>query len=413
MGILKAIKGKFASAGNIASLAMNQAMHDNVFQSASSMVYSTLMAIVPGLTFIFTFFGAFGVLQPVIDFLAQWFTEIFGPEAGTQLLSLLEKYTANATSLGVVGLISFLITMVLLINKVWSVINQIFRTSQNRNPVKRFAGFVTFLIISCLLAAAYVSVQSLMNSWYSKLLGVSVEGWSKVIGIAVPLLIIWAIFFLLAYFVPNIKVHFSSAGIGAFVGMLLIMGFSKIMSKLTGMATNFSVIYGSLAAVFLFLFWCYYFWTVVFYCVELTYVHQFRPDKQVYKGLPQSPALQLSEGANIMMLIGSNFHNGNGGTTTKEIIERLAIPANRLYGFLELLSRLGFITPTNNGNTEFIPKQPLENMKVLDLVTSLYGLENMSSDEHNTVGEAIALQVKDHGIASLGSLTIENLLQRI
>jgi membrane protein len=413
MGILKAVKGKFASAGHIATLAMTQTIHDNIFQSASSMVYSTLMAIVPGLTFVFTFFGAFGVLQPVIEFLAEWFTEMFGPEAGAQLLTLVEKYTANATSLGVVGLVSFLITMLLLINKVWSVINQIFRTSRDRNPIKRLAGFVTFLIISCLLIAAYISIQSLMNSWYSKLLGVSVEGWSKVVGIVVPLLIIWSIFFLLTYFVPNIKVHFSSATLGALVGMILILGFSKLMSKLTGMAANFSVIYGSFAAIFLFLLWCYYFWAVVFYCVELTFVHQFRPDTQVYKGLPQSPALQLSEGANIMMLIGSNFHTGKGSTTTKEIIERLAIPANRLYGFLELLTQLNFITPTNTGHTEFIPKKPLENMKVLDLVKALYGLENMSLDEQNTAGEAIALQIQDHGIASLGNLTIENLLMRI
>jgi membrane protein len=52
-------------------------------------------------------------------------------------------------------------------------------------------------------------------------------------------------------------------------------------------------------------------------------------------------------------------------------------------------------------------------MKVLDLVKALYGLENMSLDEHNTAGEAIALQIQDHGITSLGNLTIENLLMRI
>jgi membrane protein len=413
MEISKMLKRKFASAGHLASLTMNQAMHDNIFQSASSMVYSTLMALVPGLAFLFTFFGAFGVLQPVIGFLADWFTDMFGPAAGTQMLTLIEQYTSNATSLGVVGLVSFLVTMLFLINKVWTVINQLFRTSQDRNQLKRFAGFVTFLIVASLLAAAYVSVQSLMNTWYSRMLGVSVEGWSKLVGLVAPLLIVWAIIFMLEYFVPNIKVHGSSAAIGALIGMSLTMLFGRLMSKLTGMATNLSVIYGSVAAVFLFLFWCYYFWTVVFWCVEFTYVHQFRPDKQVYKGLPQSPALQLTEGANIMMLIGSNFRSGKGATTTKEIIERLAIPENRLFGFLELLSRLDFITPTNNGHTEFIPKKPLEDMKVLDLVSSLYGLENISSDEQDTAGHAIALQVKEHGIASLGSLTVENLLQRV
>ncbi|HKM06805.1 MAG TPA: hypothetical protein VJ869_07420, partial [Sphaerochaeta sp.] len=165
--------------------------------------------------------------------------------------------------------------------------------------------------------------------------------------------------------------------------------------------------------VFLFLFLFYAFWAVVFYSVELAYVHQFRPDTLGYKGLPQSPALQLCEGINIMMLIGSNFRNGGGATTTKEMMNRLAIPDLRLNGFLELLSQLKFITPTNNGHTMYMPMQPLENLKVQDMVNSLYGLDTIELDERDTAGEAIASQVQARGVASLGNLTIENLLQRI
>ena len=413
MALLQSIKVRLKAAYKLAVLAFNQALRDNVFQSASSMVYSTLMALVPGLTFIFTFFGAFGVLEPIINFIQEWLVDLVGSEAGAQLMGLLTTYTSNATSLGVVGLVSFLITMVLLINKVWSIINQLFRTSRNRNALKRLAGFVTFLIISCLLVAAYISIQSIVNTWYLQLIGVDIAGWSKFVSIVAPILITWTIFFMLIFFVPNTKVLFSSAFIGSLAGVLLMVVFGKAMTKLSGMATNFSVIYGSFATVFLFLILCYVFWAVIFYSVELAYVHQFRPDVQVYKGLPQSPALQLSEGTNIMMLLGSNFRSGKGGTTTKEMMERLAIPDLRLYGFLDLLTQLKFITPTNNGHTCFIPMQPLENMRVQDLVTSLYGMETINADEHDTAGEAIASQIQAHGIASLGNLTIENLLQRI
>ena len=112
--------------GKFLSTVFRQAMKDNVLNSASGLVYSTLLAIVPALTFIFTFFNILGVLEPLTNFISQWLGELAGPEAGGELMVLLNRYTRNATSLGVVGLVSFLITMVLLINKVWSVINQIY-----------------------------------------------------------------------------------------------------------------------------------------------------------------------------------------------------------------------------------------------------------------------------------------------
>jgi membrane protein len=413
MAFWPVVQGNLKRLGRFLATVFRQAMKDNVMNSASGMVYSTLLAIVPALTFLFTFFKGLGVLEPLTNFLSQWLMDLVGTQSGTELMTLLDHYTSNATSLGVVGLISFLITMVLLINKVWTIINQIYRSTRNRNPLKQFAGFITFLIVASLLLAAYVSVQSLLATWYLDLIGVTMSRWSATLKTFAPSLIVILILFLLIYFVPNTKVRFNAALLGSLFGLLVITVFSKFTSLITTMATNFSVIYGSFAAIFLFLFFCYVFWTTVFLSVELAYVHQFRPEAASFIGLPQSPALQLSEGTNIMMLIGSNFRSGKGATSSKEMLDRLAIPHNRLQGFLDLLTELDFITPTNNSKTSFIPKKPLENLRLQDLVMGLYGLETMDEVEHDTAGEAVAQQVQERGVSSLGSLTIENLLQRI
>ena len=399
--------------GTFLSLVIRQALKDNILNSASSLVYSTLLAVVPALTFLFTFFNALGVLEPLTTFLSEWITDLAGAQAGGQLLVLITQYTNNATSLGVVGLISFLFTMVLLINKVWTVINHIYRSTRSRNALKRFAGYVTFLIVSSLLLAAYVSVQSVLTSWYLELIGVKLGRWSGALEAFGPSLIVALVLFMLIFFVPSAKVRFNAALVGSLSGLLVITLLGKLTTLLTAMATNFSVIYGSFAAVFLFLFFCYVFWATVFFSVELAYVHQFHPDETSFRGLPQSPALQLSEGTNIMMLIGSNFKEGKGATSMKELLDRLAIPYNRLLGFLDLLTQLDFITPTNNSKSSYIPKQPLENLLLQDLVLGLYGMETIDEVEHDTAGEAVAQQVQERGITSLGSLTLEQLLQRI
>lgn len=410
---MSVVKENLLSLGRFFSTTFQLAMRDNILNHASGLVYSTLLAVVPALTFIFFFFDAFGVLEPMMNFLSLWLAELVGADAGEQLMQMLQHYTQNATSLGVVGLVSFLITMVLLINKVWMVINQIFRCRRDRNALKRFAGFLTFLIVASLLLAAYISVQSVLTQWYLDLIGVSASSWARAAQVFAPSLIVVLVIFLLIFFVPNTKVHFNSALLGSLAGLLVISIFSKLSMILTGIATNFSVIYGSFAAVFLFLFFCYVFWATIFFSVELAYVHQFRPDSKSLKGLSLSPALQLSEGTNIMMLIGSNFRSGKGATSTKELLDRLSIPDSRLQGFLDLLTQLEFITPTNNGHTSYIPKQPLETLRLLDLVSAVYGFDTINEEERDTAGEAVALQVKEHGINSLGNLTVENLLQRV
>ncbi len=381
--------------------------------SASGLVYSTLLTVVPALTFIFTFFNALGLLDPLMKFISHWITDLAGADASAQILETLTHYTHNATSLGVVGLISFLITMVLLINKTWIVINHIYRSTRSRNAVRRFAGYVTFLIIASLLLAAYISVQSVLFTWYLNLIGVTMGLFSPILKTIAPSFIMLLVLFLLIYFVPNTKVRFDSAFLGSLAGLAITTIFRMFSNLLTTMASNFSVIYGSFAMVFMSLFFCFVFWVTVFFSVELAYVHQFRPDASIFKGLPQSPALQLSEGTNIMILIGSNFRDGKGETSTKELLERLAIPFNRLQGFLDLLIQIGFITPTNNNHTSFIPKQPLDTLRLQDLAQGLYGLETIDEIDHDTAGEAVAQQVHERGVTSLGNLTIEQLLQRV
>lgn len=412
--VLEIIKKKLLLMVDFTSIVFRNVLRDRVTIMASGLVYTTLMAMVPCITFVFVFLGAFGVLQSVVNVLTQFFIDIFGADAGHELVRMIETYTGNATSLGVIGIISFIITALLLINKVWSIINQIYHTSLNRNPIKRFAGFLTFLIVGTLILAAYFSIQSVLSNWFTQLMGLpTISGWMKVVRAVAPWLIIWVGFFLLAFAVPNTKVRVSSAVLGSFLGMVAVGVLNIFYTRLTTKAVTYSVIYGSFAAIFLFLLYVYVLWMIALTVVEIAYVHQYRPDRQQLRGLPQSPARQLTEGVNIMMLVGSNYKGGRGVTTTRELMQRLMIPDRRLYGYLDLLTELHYIIPTNNGKTSFMPSRPLEDLKVRDLVESLYGFNGMAEEEQDTPGEAVAAQVQGHGIDSLGTLTIENLLERV
>lgn len=387
---------------------------DKITLLASGIVYTTLISIVPFISFLVAFLSLFNVLQPFYTLLAELFTSIFGEVAGNQLVQMIAQYSLNASGLGVVGLVSFIITSILLINKVWAVINQIYRTaSTNMNFVRRSLGFLTILIVGAMLLGAYISVKSLLSSWVVRILGWPVFENLPVVLLRflVPWAIGWLFIFLMIVVAPNAKVSGVSAALGAFVGTLGMYVVNYLFSTLISKALSYSVIYGSFAAVFLFLLWVYMIWVVILAAVEVSYVHQYQPDK-VTLAKPVSPAEQLAHGINVMMVIGQKYRNKGGETKIRDITDRLLMNERQLFTVLDLLVEKGFILATNNTKTAYVPARPLEDLKVVNLVGALYG-EVYLEQNLDTIGDSIASQINLKGIKTLGSLTVSNLVERV
>ena len=387
---------------------------DKITIMASGVVYTTLISAVPFVSFLIAFLSLFNVLQPFFVFLTEIFVSIFGEDAGIELVTLLSRYTRNASSLGVVGLISFVITSMLLINKVWSVVNQIYRTSPTRqNLLKRSASFITILIVGALLLGSYISVKSLLNNWIATILGLPMFDniLFQFLRLLIPWMIAWLCLFLLVIAAPNARVNIGSAALGALVGTIGIGIVNQIFSRLIIKVFSYSVIYGSFAAVFLFLLWVYMVWVVIFAAVEVSYVHQYRPDRMSLKR-PVSPAEQLANGVNVMIIIGQNFRTGKGDTKVRHIAEKLLMNDRQLFSVLDLLVEKQFIIATNTGRTAYLPARPLEDLKIVDLVSGLFG-EVYLEQNLDTIGDAIASQINQKGIKTLGNLSIYNLLERV
>lgn len=387
---------------------------DRVTILASGIVYNTLISIIPFVSFLITFLALFDALQPFYTTLTTLFTNVFGVSAGGQLVEMISIYSSNARSLGVVGLISFGITSVLLISKIWSVVNDIYRSSGKTHGVmKRTVGFITTLILGVILIASYISMKSLFSNWVLQILewevySALVKFFLQYIG---PWLIAWLFIFSTIMVAPDSKVYALSASIGALVATIGMYIINLIFSSLVNILFGLSVIYGSFAVVFLFLLWIYSIWIVILLGVEVSYVHQYKPDKTAISH-PVSPAEQMANGINVMMVVGLNFKEGKGETRVKDISERLLMNEKQLFTILELLERRGYIVATNSVGTSFIPGQPLENLKVVDLAEALYGKVYLEQNL-DTIGDALSSQIHVKGIKTLGNLSIAHLLERV
>ncbi len=381
---------------------------------ASGIVYNTLISVIPFISFLVTFLTLFNVLQPFYESLTALFISVFGEGAGKELVDLVESYSGNAASLGVVGLISFGLTSILLLNKVYSVVNHIYDSNIHKeNMVKRTGAFITALLLGVILVATFVGLKSVFSSFVINLL--EWEFYSRIVRILLqyilPWLIAWMFVFLILKVAPKSKVNTASAALGALfatAGMFLTNTFfSAVVNSLFGL----SVIYGSFAVVFIFLLWIYVIWLVILLGAEISYVHQYRPDKNTLSH-PISPAEQLANGINVVMVIGARFRDGKGETKVREISDRLLMNEKQLFEILRILEGGHFVLATNSLRTSYIPAQPLEALKVKDIVEDLFG-EVYLEQNLDTAGNAISSQVHQKGISTLGNLSIAQLLERV
>ncbi len=396
-------------------LSYTRISRDNVSILASGMVYSTLISIIPCIAFLFAFFSAFGVLQTVIDMLTAFLVDTLGDQSGHEIISVLEALTGNALSLGVFGVISFLITSILLINRVYTVINRIFRTQPRSSTLKRFTTFLTLLIIAVLVIIFFIALQSRVEELLSNInrenrfASASSTFWDIIIAVA----LLWAGLFSIIFLLPNAKIKFSSAAVGSSTGVVAILIATEVFKRMIVGSVNYSIIYGSLASLLFMLIYFYLFWYIIMVSAEITYVHQFRPDKGLIKGRPESPLSQISEGVNLLLLVADKYSSGEGATTEKELIRKLAVPSSKLYGYINCLEDGGIIMAVNTQRSAFVPAKPLDKIYLKEVLHILYGSERKDREDILTMGEAVAQEMEDKGIKGLEDISIENLMERL
>ncbi|MBQ7729308.1 MAG: YihY/virulence factor BrkB family protein, partial [Spirochaetales bacterium] len=104
---------------------IEQFNEDSASMLSNGMVYSTLIAIIPCFAVIYAILNALGALEPVVDLIENTIMSTFGQGTGDTLVGYLRIFTENAMGMGVVSILSFGLTFVLLIDKIFTVINKI------------------------------------------------------------------------------------------------------------------------------------------------------------------------------------------------------------------------------------------------------------------------------------------------
>jgi membrane protein len=235
---------------------------DGCMQTASSLTYTTLLALVPIITVALTLISAFPVFGETMGQLERFLVENVLPESARTVVSYTQQFTENATRLTVVGLLFLFVTSLIVLMTIDHAFNEIWRVPRPRNALQRFFIYATLLTVGPVLIGASLSLTSWVVS-VSLGLVEDVPYAGKVMLRIVPMLLTAFAFALLYIMLPNRRVLVRDALLGGFLAAAAFEAMKLGFAVYVAQFPTYTLVYGAFAAVPIFLLWIYLSWLVV------------------------------------------------------------------------------------------------------------------------------------------------------
>ncbi len=346
---------------------------------AAGLAFSTLFALVPLIAVVVAVLSLFGVFEPAIADARRAVLEELVPAASEPIVESLAEFSENARALGSFGIGLYVVTAIALIKAIHTSLNAIWRFRSMSGFWRKVSTYTTVIVFGTgLLAAAVLvgpSVQSIIGQEAA-----SVPWLQSFSELILPIVLLFITLFLTIILVPSGRVSPGSAAVGALTATLAWEVAKRIFVFWTGSVMRLNVIYGSLAAVPLFLIWLYLTWLIILAGVEVAYVHQHRhePTDESGSDEPIAPLPALSEyTAAALTELFARFRDGATPLTQQELDARHGARTAEAVRDGLLGTRLAL-----ESTRGFVPSRDLSRISIDDVVRGLWS--NSAADEHCT-----------------------------
>ena len=337
---------------------------------AAGLAFSTLFALVPLTAVVFAVLSAVGVFESLIAQAQRVVVEQLVPAVATEVFEGIAEFTANVEALGVFGLIMFGFTGLALIRAIHSSLNAIWRFRSESSLWVRISTYITVMLLGAVLLAGAIALGPLVQSLIDDgalpfpdiLLGF--------LRIVVPPLLLFLTLFLTIVLVPSGNVVPRSAAIGALTATAGWEIAKRVFVVWVGSVMRLNVVYGSVAAVPIFLIWLYISWLIGLMGVEVAYIHQHRDElrDETRSDRPLPSLGELSEQTVCALTsILVRFRTGSPPLLVQDLDERYGMPASEV--IRESLVATGLVLDTGAG---LIPSRDTSRISVSDIVEGVW-----------------------------------------
>ena len=370
-------------------LCVNRFTKDRIVNKASALTYSTLLAIVPILAIVFAIARGFGFST----LMENQFRSGFGGNTATSetILQFIDSYlsqTKGGIFIGV-GLVMLLWTVINLINNIEITFNRIWQVKKARSMYRKVTDYFSMLLLMPILIVISSGVSIFISTMLKQMADfVLLAPIMKFLIRMIPYVLTWIMFTGLYIFMPNTNVKFKHALISGILAGTAYQAFQFLYISSQMWVSRYNAIYGSFAALPMFLLWLQISWTICLFGAELTYAGQnlrnFSFDKDT-----QNISRRYRDFISIliMSLIAKRFEHNEAPYTAEQLSTENQIPIRLtnqvLYQLQEIHLIHEVVTDQKSEDIAYQPSIDINQLNVALLLERLdtYGSENFKIDK--------------------------------
>lgn len=345
--------------------------HGTMDMSAALTFYA-LISIVPVLALVFAVMKGFGFTESLIDNLYSLLPQM--PEVVDYIVGFANKALARTQGglLATVSLLTLFWAVIRMFESIETNFNKIWEVKSSRNLVRKYSDYITVVVVAPLLWIVATSVSSHARD----LLGLEASWWLQLGSKAVSLVLVWAMFAFIYLVLPNTKVRLRSATLAGIMAGSAFFIFQALYVYLLKWMTSYNAIYGSFAALPLFLLWMQNSWSILLLGCELSFAIQ---NEKRYDEERQLPSTSHDDNRKLMVAItafvADAFRRGVGAVPMISIRESLGIHTRIASKLVQRLVAAGILNEVRCDEEEYdvayAPARDISSLRVCDVVDAV------------------------------------------
>lgn len=354
---------------------------------ASALTFYSLLSVVPIAAMLFGIAKGFGFRQRLETQLLEQFPE--HQEVALKIIEYSKSFLESARGglVAGIGIILLFWIVVRVLGNIEQSFNDIWKIRQSRNFLRKFTDYLAIMLIGPINLIISSSATVLITAEVTELgekFGLSgVVEPLVTLGLRVlPLLLIWILFAFIYIVMPNTRVHWKSGIVAAVIAGSVYQITQLIFVKFQLGVANYNAIYGSFAALPLFLIWLQLSWFIVLFGAEISYAVQY-VDNYEFAPLVKtlSPVRKKLLSLYIVHLSVKVFAEGKNPLISSEISTKLGIPIVIVRDTLFTLVGAKLLSETYSEINKEIAYQPASDINRYTVSYVLKQLDEAGSNE--------------------------------
>jgi membrane protein len=387
---------------------------------AMSLVYTTLLSLVPLLAVSFSVLKGFGVHTRIEPLLYNFMIPL-GPkgiEVADRIISFVENVQVGV--LGSVGFALLIYTVIALLQKIESAFNFVWQIDHLRSLSQRFSSYLSVILIGPVLVFSALGLTAtILNTDLAHKL-ISIEPLGTLVlftGKLIPYLLVCLAFTFIYIFIPNTRVQVRAALVGGVIAGVLWettgWGFATFIVS----SSKYAAIYSSFAILIMLLIWLYLSWLILLVGSQIAYFVQYPKYMTLHRvRFALSNRLREYLALQIMYLVGHNHYFNKPPWDLDALIEKLDLPGEPVHRAIAVLIEAGYLIEIGGDDPPvYLPLHDIDTMGLADLLADIrqagesrfLNVEQLESSE--AVGQVMS-GIGDIYRDTLGARTLKDLV---